>query len=190
MWNFLSEASNIYLLFPPMLLNGWKGFDFSLLLKMTSGFSRISRVFSAFGSKPIFAAFLSWPLQKQPLWRHILKTCAHTESKLLRILSKRALIPVSTDLLCESWTFGPIAQSRIKNSVWWSPAVTEREISGSTYLFLRQTTPIFEDDKDSGTFRKLKKLTQATQTIQGYFNYFKLLLLLRIWGLNSAFFAS
>lgn len=180
-----------------MLLNGWKGFDFSLLLKMTSGFSRISRVFSAFGSKPIFAAFQSWPLQKQPLWRHILKICARTESKLLRILSKRALIPVSTDLLrvpnhqlCESWTFGPIAQSRIKNSVWWSPAVTEREISDSTYLFLRQTTPIFEDDKDSDTFRKLKKLTQATQTIQGYFNYFKLLLLLRIWGLNSAFFAS
>ena len=168
-----------------MLLNGWKGLDFSLLLKMTSGFSRISRVFSAFGSKPIFAAFQSWPLQKQPLWRHNVKTCARTESKLLRILTKRALIPVSTDLLrvpnhqfSESWTFGPNAQSRIKKCLVVTSGYRERSPVALVYFLGKERrslrmTKILVLSENLRSWHRQPKLHRPILTSSSHCFYFE-----------------
>ena len=55
-----------YLLFFPTFLNGWKGLELSLLLKITSGFSRISRVLRAF-LKPILPRMLFF-MDVKALW--------------------------------------------------------------------------------------------------------------------------
>ena len=73
-----------YLLFFPTFLNGWKGLELSLLLKITSGFSRISRVLRAF-LKPIIASYalFSWTLKiydVRTFVTSVLYTCSRYEA--------------------------------------------------------------------------------------------------------------